>query len=249
MSFLQDMFDPGTSAYNAKVKAANAKRMSLAMGRNVQYKNKGVAFQQAKWGAAIDRGVADSNVYTKAMQNQYAAFQGFEAMARVKSAQAGPTGEGSRSAERGRTANYMSLLAKRTGIERGLRESFGARYHSKLHQNAVGKVNAVMAARDKVGMAPVRMKLHGKRTTNWGAVAFNAAKMGVAVASGVGSIGAGMAALKGGAAATTAATSAGFASSTAHGLSLLGTGLSSIGTSGIFGNQSTYDPFAPTSYS
>ena len=184
MSFLQDMFDPGTSAYNAKVKAANAKRMALAMGRNVQYKNKGVAFQQAKWGAAIDRGVADSNVYTKAMQNQYAAFQGFEAMARVKSAQAGPTGEGSRSAERGRTANYMALLAKRQDIEHGLRESFGAAYHGQLHRNAVNQQNSMMAARDKLGIRPAQMGLAGTRGTNWGVAAFNMAKTAAKVYAG-----------------------------------------------------------------
>lgn len=252
----QNTFDPKTSDYNRKVNAANHKIKLKSLAKNAAYNNKArVAFKQAKWGAAVDQSIANSNVQSEAMANQYAAFSGFEEFSRIAGQKLGTerdvgTGESrSSTAEKGRTANYMSLLAKRTGIERGLRESFGASYHSKLHQNAVGKVNAVMAARDKVGMAPVRMKLHGKRTTNWGAVAFNAAKMGVAVASGVGSIGAGMAALKGGAAATTAATSAGFASSTAHGLSQLGTGLSSIGTSGIFGNQSTYDPFAPTSYS
>ena len=184
MSFLQDMFDPGTSAYNAKVKAANAKRMSLAMGRNVQYKNKGVAFQQAKWGAAIDRGVADSNVYTKAMQNQYAAFQGFEAMARVKSAQAGPTGEGSRSAERGRTANYMALLAKRQDIEHGLRESFGAAYSNQLHQNAVRQQNTAMAARNKLGVRPAQMGLAGTKGTNWGNVALGIGKLAASIYTG-----------------------------------------------------------------
>ena len=241
----QNTFDPKTSDYNRKVNAANHKIKLKSLAKNAAYNNKArVAFKQAKWGAAVDQSIANSNVQSEAMANQYAAFSGFEEFSRIAGQKLGTerdvgTGESrSSTAEKGRTANYMSLLAKRNGIERGLRESFGASYHSKLHQNAVGKVNQVMSARDKVGMAPVRMKLHGKRTTNWGAVA-----------SGVGSIGAGMAALKGGAAATTAATSAGFASSTAHGLSQLGTGLSSIGTSGIFGNQSTYDPFAPTSYS
>ncbi len=184
MSFLQQLFDPGTSAYNAKVKAANAKRMSLAMGRNVQYKNKGVAFRSAKWGAAVDKSIADSNVYNKAMQNQYAAFQGFEAFARTRAAQGGPTGEGSRTAERGRTANYMTLLAKRQDIEHGLRESFGSAYSNQLHQNAVRLQNKQMQARDKLGVRPARMGLASTRGTNWGNVALGIGKMAATMYAG-----------------------------------------------------------------
>jgi hypothetical protein len=184
MSFLQDMFDPGTSAYNAKVKAANAKRMSLAMGRNVQYLNKGVAFRSAQRGAVVDKSIADSNVLSKAMQNQYAAFQGFESFARTRAAQSGPTGEGSRTAERGRTANYMALLAKRQDIEHGLRETFGAAYHSQLHQNAVRQQNQQMAARDKLGVSPARMGLAGTKGTNWGNVAFGVGKMAASLYAG-----------------------------------------------------------------
>ena len=190
MSFFQQLFDPGTSAYNAKVKAANARRMSLAMSRNVQYKNKGVAFHSAKWGATVDKSIADSNVLSKAMQNQYAAFQGFEAFARTKAATGGPTGEGSRTAEKGRTANYMALLAKRQDIEHGLRESFGAAYHGQLHQNAVRQQNAMMAARDKLGVRPAQMGLAGTRSTNWGVAAFNIAKTGISLASGLQGMGA-----------------------------------------------------------
>jgi len=184
MSFLQDMFDPGTSQYNAKVKAANAKRMSLAMGRNVIYKNKGVAFHAAKQGAAVDRSIADSNVRSKALQNQYAAFQGFEAFARTRAAQGGPSGEGSRTAERGRTANYMALLAKRQDIEHGLRESFGSAYHGQLHQNAVRQQNSQMAARDKLGVRPARMGLQGTKSTNWNTALFNMAKTGIEMYTG-----------------------------------------------------------------
>ena len=190
MSFIQNLFDPGTSAYNAKVKAMNAKRMSLAMGRNVQYKNKGAAFRQAKWGAVTDRSIADSNVYAKALQNQYAAFQGFESLARTKGQLRGPTGEGSRAAEKGRTADYMALLAKRQDIEHGLRESFGAAYHGQLHQNAVRQQNSMMAARDKLGVRPARMGLAGTRSTNWGVAAFNIAKTGISLASGLQGLGA-----------------------------------------------------------
>ena len=184
MSFFQQLFDPGTSAYNAKVRAANAKRMSLAMGRNVQYYNKGVAFRSAQRGAVIDKSIADSNVLSKAMQNQYAAFQGFEAYARTKAGQGGPTGEGSRTAERGRTANYMALLAKRQDIEHSLRESFGAAYHGQLHQNAVRQQNQQMAARDKLGVRPAQMGLQAERSTNWGMALFNMAKMGAGIYTG-----------------------------------------------------------------
>ena len=190
MSWFQDMFDPGTSAYNAKVKAANAKRMSLAMGRNVQYKNKGAAFKQAKWGAATEKSIADSNVLSKAMQNQYAAYQGFESFARARAAQGGPTGEGSRTAERGRNAGYMALLAKRQDIEHSLKEGFGASYHGELHKNAVRQQNQQMAARDKLGVRPARMGLAGTRSTNWTTAAFNMAKMGVGVATSLQSLGA-----------------------------------------------------------
>ena len=184
MSFFQQLFDPGTSAYNAKVKAANAKRMALAMGRNVQYKNKGVAFKSAKWGATVDKSIADSNVLSQAMQNQYAAFQGFESFARTRAADSGPSGEGSRTAERGRTANYMALLAKRQDIEHGLKESFGAAYHGQLHQNAVRKQNSQLAARDKLGVRPARMGLQGTKSTNWNTALFNMAKMGASFYAG-----------------------------------------------------------------
>ena len=183
MSFFQDMFDPATSAYNAKVKAANRKRMSIAMGKNVAYKNRGVTFKQAKWGAVTDRSIADSNVRAKALQNQYAAFQGFEAFARTRAGQAGPTGEGSRTAERGRTANYMALLAKRQDIEHGLRESFGAAYHSALHQNAVKQQNSMMAARSKLGVRPARKGLAGTRGMNWNVGLFNMAKTAMGMAT------------------------------------------------------------------
>lgn len=184
MSFLQDMFDPGTSAYNAKVKAANAKRMSLAMGKNVQYLNKGVAFRSAKWGAVTDKSIADSNVYNKAMQNQYAAFQGFESYARTRAAQGGPSGEGSRTAERGRTANYMALLAKRQDIEHGLRESFGSAYSNQLHQNAVKLQNRQMQARDKLGVRPARMGLAQQKGTNWNNVAIGVGKLAASIYTG-----------------------------------------------------------------
>ena len=176
MSFFQDAFDPATSAYNAKIKAANRKRMSIAMGKNVAYKNRGATFRQAKWGAAVDKSIADSNVQAQALKNQYAAFQGFEAFARTRAGMTGPTGEGSRAAERGRTANYMALLAKRQDIEHGLRESFGAAYHSALHQNAVKQQNSVMAARTKLGLRPAQKGLAGTRGMNWNTGLFNMAK-------------------------------------------------------------------------
>jgi len=179
MSFIQNMFDPGTSAYNAKVRAANAKRMSLAMGRNVQYKNKGAAFKQAKWGATTDKSIADSNVLSKAMQNQYAAYQGFESFARARAAQGGLTGNESRTARQGRNAGYMALLAKRQDIEHGLKETFGAAFHGQLHKNAVNAQNQKMAARDKLGVRPAQMGLAGTKSTNWTTAAFNMAKMGV----------------------------------------------------------------------
>jgi hypothetical protein len=184
MSFIQNMFDPATSRYNAAVKKANAARYAKALGRNVSYKNKGAAFHQAKWGAVIDRSIADSNVHAQALQNQYAAFQGFESFARTKGQLRGPTGEGSRAAESGRTANYMALLAKRQDIEHGLRESFGAAYHSQLHQNAVRQQNSMMAARDKLGIRPAQMGLAGTRSTNWGVAGFNMAKMAASIYAG-----------------------------------------------------------------
>ena len=181
MSFLQDMFDPGTSAYNAKVKAANRRAMTLAMTRNVQYKNKGVAFKAAKQGAVVDQSIANSNVRSQALQNQYAAFQGFESFARAGAAKAGPSGQGSATAERGRTADYMALLAKRQDIEHGLKESFGATYAGALHQNAVRKQNSQMAARDKLGLPPQRLYMQGTKGTNWGNVAFGVAKLGASI--------------------------------------------------------------------
>jgi hypothetical protein len=176
MSFFQDAFDPATSAYNAKVKAANQKRMSLAMGKNVAYKNRGAAFKQAKWGAVTDRSVADSNVYAQALKNQYAAFQGFEEYARTRATQSGPTGEGSRTAERGRRMDYMALLAKRQDIEHGLRESFGSGYHAALHQNAVKQQNQQMAARTKLGLRPARKGLAGTKGTSVGMALFGMGK-------------------------------------------------------------------------
>ena len=188
MSWFQNTFDPNTANYNAQVKAANVKKYSKALGKNVSYKNRGVAFHQAKWGAVTDRSIADSNVHSQALQNQYAAFQGFEDFARTRAGQAGPTGEGSRSAERGRTANYMALLAKRQDVEHGLRETFGAAYHSQLHQNAVRQQNSMMAARDKLGIRPAQMGLAGKKKTNPLVAAFNVAKTGAQIYAGVASI-------------------------------------------------------------
>ena len=184
MSWFQNMFDPNTSAYNAKVKAANRKALSTAMAKNNIYRNKGVAFKSAKAGAVIDKSIADSNVYTQALQNQYAAFQGFEEFARAEAGARGPTGDGSRAAERGRTASYMALLAKRQDIEHGLRESFGAAYHSKLHQNSVRSVNSMLAARDKLGIRPRQLALQGTRGTNWGVAAFNVAKTAAKIYAG-----------------------------------------------------------------
>jgi len=176
MSFFQDTFDPATSAYNAKVKAANRKRMSIAMGKNVAYLNRGAAFQDAKWGAAVDKSIADSNVRAQALKNQYAAFQGFEEFARVRAAGGGPSGEGSRNAERGRTAEYMKLLAKRQDIEYGLRESFGAAYHSALQQNAVKLVNKVKSGRTKLGIRPAQKGLAGTRGMDWNQGLMNIAR-------------------------------------------------------------------------
>ena len=189
MSWLQNTFDPATAAYNAQVKAANAKRYAKALGKNVSYKNKGAAFKQAKWGAVTDKSVADSNVHAQALQNQYAAFQGFESFARTRAADSGPSGEGSRTAERGRTANYMALLAKRQDIEHGLRESFGAAYHSQLHRNAVGLQNSQMAARDKLGIRPAQMGLAGLKRTNPLAVGMGIAKAYVAIQTGINTMG------------------------------------------------------------
>ena len=191
MSFIQDAFDPATSAYNARVKAANRKRMSLAMRKNVAYHNKGVAFRSAKHGTVIDRSIADSNVQAQALKNQYAAFQGFEAFARSKAGLSGPTGEGSREAERGRTAGYLALLAKRQDIEFGLSESFGAAYHGALHQNAVKQQNSLMAARDKLGLRPAQKGLAGTKGTNWNMALFNMAKTALGMASQYQSLGGG----------------------------------------------------------
>ena len=188
MSWFQDTFDPNTANYNKQVNAANRKIYTKALAKNVSYKNRGTAFQQAKWGAVTDRSVADSNVHSQALQNQYAAFQGFEAFARTRSAQGGPSGEGSRTAERGRTGNYMALLAKRQDIEHGLRESFGAAYHSQLHRNAVRQQNSMMAARDKLGIRPAQMGMAGQRKTNPLVAAFNIAKTGAQIYTGIASM-------------------------------------------------------------
>ena len=155
MKFFNDMFTPDTSEYNAAVKAANSRRLSMALRRNLQYTNRGAAFRAAKWGSVTDTSIVNSNVHTQALQNQYAAFQGFENFARTEgSVVTGPTGHGSRAAEKGRKANYMALLAKRQDIENNLKESFGAAYYSQLHQNAVRQQNKQMAARDKLGIRP-----------------------------------------------------------------------------------------------
>ena len=188
MSWFQDTFDPNTANYNKQVNAANRKLYTKALAKNVSYKNRGAAFQQAKWGAVVDKSVADSNVHAAALQNQYAAFQGFESFARTRAAQRGPTGEGSRTAERGRTANYMALLAKRQDIEHGLRESFGAAYHTQLHRNAVRQQNSMMAARDKLGIRPAQMGLAGHRRTNPLVAGFNMAKTAAQIYTGISSI-------------------------------------------------------------
>ena len=188
MSWFQDTFDPNTANYNKQVNAANRKIYTKALAKNVTYKNKGAAFRQAKWGAVTDRSIADSNVHSQALQNQYAAFQGFESFARTRAAQGGPTGEGSRTAERGRTANYMALLAKRQDIEHGLRESFGAAYHSQLHRNAVNQQNSMMAARDKLGIRPAQTALHGYKRTNPLAAAMGVAKAYVHIQTGLASM-------------------------------------------------------------
>mgnify|MGYP003148511186 CR=1 FL=1 len=222
MSWFQNTFDPNTAKYNAQVKAANAKKYAKALGKNVSYKNKGVAFRQAKWGAVTDKSVADSNVHAQALQNQYAAFQGFEAFARTRAADSGPSGEGSRTAERGRTANYMALLAKRQDIEHGLRESFGAAYHGQLHRNAVRQQNSMMAARDKLGIRPAQMGLAGMKSTNPLVAAFNVAKTGASIYAGIQTMG------------------AGFAAGGAKGSLDIMKGMSQMGEAPIFQDQSQY---------
>ena len=190
MSWFQRTFDPNTAAYNDKIGAANRKQLTLAMAENNVYRNKGVAFRQAQQAAGIDKSVADSNVKAAAMRNQYAAFQGFEECARTRAQRSGPTGMGTDQAERGRTASYMALLAKRQDIEHGLRESFGAAYHQQLHQNAVRKQNQLMKARDALGMVPKQRRLEGMRKTNTLTAAFNIAKTGAQIYAGIATMGA-----------------------------------------------------------
>ena len=184
MGWFQRTFDPNTAAENDRRKAQNAQTWAKALGENAAYKNKGVSFRQAQWGAGTDLSVANSNVQSQALKNQYAAFTGFEEFARQSGKLTGPTGEGSRTAERGRTANYMVMLSKRNAIEKGLRDSFGAEYHSALHQNAVRSQNQIMAARDKLGIRPSQRRLEGMKKTNYGIAAFNVAKTGLQIYAG-----------------------------------------------------------------
>ena len=181
---IQQLFDPGTAQYNQQVRALNSKRLTLAMAANQKYRNKELAFTQARDATGMAKTFADSNVRSAALQNTYKAFQGFEEFARVRAGQRGPSGEGSRTAEMGRTASYQALLAKRQDIEHSLRQTWGAAYHANLHQNAVRQQNEEMRNRTQLGMAPTAKRLEGTKGTNWGVAAFNMAKTGLSVYSG-----------------------------------------------------------------
>ena len=187
---IQQLFDPGTAQYNQQVRALNTKRLTLAMAANQKYRNKELAFTQARDATGMAKTFADSNVRSAALQNTYKAFQGFEEFARVRAGQRGPSGEGSRTAEMGRTAAYQALLAKRQDIEHSLRQTWGAAYHANLHQNAVRQQNEEMRNRTQLGMAPTAKRLEGTKGTNWGVAAFNIAKTGISIASGLQSMGA-----------------------------------------------------------
>ena len=181
---IQQLFDPGTAQYNQQVRALNSKRLTLAMAANQKYRNKELAFTQARDATGMAKTFADSNVRSAALQNTYKAFQGFEEFARVRAGQRGPSGEGSRTAEMGRTASYQALLAKRQDIEHSLRQTWGAAYHANLHQNAVRQQNEEMRNRTQLGMAPTAKRLEGTKGTNWGVAAFNMAKTGLSLYSG-----------------------------------------------------------------
>ena len=117
MSFIQDIFDPATSAANAQRRAQNFKRYSLALSKNVAYKNKGTAFRGAKWGAVVDKSIADSNVYSQQLKNQWKAFKGYEEFGRAAAARSGPTGNESRTKRSGRDAEWLNLIAQRSELE------------------------------------------------------------------------------------------------------------------------------------
>ena len=182
--FITSVLFPSSTAANRGIEAANLKRTQLNIANRNKYQNKVPIYQQQIGAANAARQYADADVYQKALQTQYAAFQGFEAASRMEGQLTGPTGEGSRLSERGITSKYLELLSKRQDIEFALSEATGADFHKALRLNAVRNQNEQIAAKNKLGQAPTWQPLAKKKRHSLVEGLFNVAKLGASIYTG-----------------------------------------------------------------
>mgnify|MGYP003112887180 CR=1 FL=1 len=189
---LQAFFDPNTYKTNQAIAAENAKLFASSLGAINTYKNKGTAFKSGEWDSAINRSMADSNLWDAQNQAISQANLSFEKAAKLGAQLKGPSGEGSRSAESGRTNEFLALLENKRDIEMGLRDAFGGKAYGQYRANARRQVNEKISNRNKLGINPTSRTLRRMKKTNPLTAAFTLLKTGASIYSGVSGFKAGM---------------------------------------------------------
>jgi hypothetical protein len=189
---LQAFLDPATYKQNRAIQQANIQTYTKALGDINAYKNKGTAFKSGEWDSAINRSMADSNLWDAQNQAISQANLSFEKAAKLGAQLAGPSGEGSRSAEAGRTNEFLALLENKRDIEMGLRDAFGGKMYGQYRANARRQVNEKISNRNKLGIAPTSRTLRRMKKTNPLTAAFTIGKTALSIYGGVSSFAAGM---------------------------------------------------------
>ena len=181
---LQAFLDPATYKQNQAIQQANVQTYTKALGDINAYKNKGTAIKSGEWDSAINRSMADSNLWDAQNQAISQANLSFEKAAKIGSQLKGPTGSGSRSAEAGRTNEFLALLENKRDIEMGLRDAFGGKMYGQYRANARRQVNEKISNRNKLGIAPTSRTLRAKKKTNPLTAAFTIAKTAASLYAG-----------------------------------------------------------------
>ena len=184
---LQAFLDPATYKQNQAIQRANVQTYTKALGDINAYKNKGTAFKSGQWDSAVNRSMADSNLWDAQNQAISQANLSFEKAAKLGAQLKGPSGEGSRSAESGRTNEFLALLENKRDIEMGLRDAFGGKAYGQYRANARRQVNEKIKNRNSLGIAPTSRTLRAKKKTNLFTAALNIGKAGLKLYGGVSS--------------------------------------------------------------
>ena len=180
--------DPDTEKYNEEVGQANHKLWQAQLGKNAAYLNRGVQYAQSKNNNWSSLQTVRSNILTPQLGIQGNYLSGVETWGKAKSRLTGAGAwshdEGvSRTRQSGRTAQTMALIDKRAALEKSF-TGVDAKVALAYQTANVNFQNANMKARDALGLPPTRSRLAFHKTTNWGAVGMNAAKLAVQTAAG-----------------------------------------------------------------